>query len=526
MDELILKRIAGLITANSGIRIRDQDHSSFAAKLWKRAKLRGITSLQDYHTLLVNELASRPSLEQSQVGLVGAATRRQSSELEWQALFTELTVNESYFFRDQNQFRLLANNILPDLIRRKQHQWEQRGGQGSSKPRLRIWSAGCSTGEELYSIAIVLNELNFPWTQWDTLLIGTDISLAALTTAQQGIYGGWSFRQIEAQIQQKYFHLHHQSLKIRADIRQRVTFQYSNLFTEIFPAPSHLLQEMDLILCRNVFIYFDQAAIAHILHKFHHTLTHQGCLMTGHTELYGQDIHPFQIKNYPESLVYQRRDLAADGTKVTLPSLTGAGSISSSSGQSTTAALIPHRPVAPVLVAPITADRPGSPADHPTVLATARDCLDQQNYPEAIRLVNQIATNHPHSFEAWTIAAQAYANIGNYDRAREFCTLALSRQPLSVDLHYLLAQIAEEENQMEQAKDYLRRVIYLEPSAVRAYLDLASIYRCENRPDQVEKMQRLALKTLQILPPNQILDKQTGITVFDLRQHLEKQLMV
>jgi hypothetical protein len=156
--------------------------------------------------------------------------------------------------------------------------------------------------------------MHFPWENWDTLLIGTDLSKSAVAAAHQGIYGSWSFRQVSGDIQHKYFCNHHNLFKINDNIKRRVKFSYGNLLTDSFPNRQGNLYDIDLILCRNVFIYLDGSAISRIIQKFHGTLFESGFLLTGHTELYGQDISHFQVLSFPESVVYKRRSLMHQAT--------------------------------------------------------------------------------------------------------------------------------------------------------------------------------------------------------------------
>lgn len=523
MEKLILKRIAGLITSHAGIQVREQDYARLSDILRQRCHQCGLRSLEDYADLLIKELTTVS--QQLPLG-----TPASTPPPEWSNLFAQLTVNESYFFRDRNQFNLLTQRLLPEIIQRKQQQHQQAGRMGL--PSLRIWSAGCSTGEELYSIAIALHELNFPWGEWQTLLLGTDISLTALAIAQQGIYSNWSFRQTEPAIQNRYFRLRQQALQVRDDVRQQVTFQYGNLVSDRFPAANSPLRDIDLILCRNVFIYFDQAAIARTLQKFHHTLAPEGLLITGHTELYGQDMQAFQFKIFPESLVYQRRTVVATDRPITvLPKAAAPPAITpprpSELLRSRQQRLTPR---------PSSSTRPAAspPAVDPDIepaavgllprLQTAQHSLETKAYGAAIREAIDIQAAHPEHFTAHLILAKAYANTGNHPLAKQWCQSALRLRPQHIEVHYLLAQIAEEEQDLDAAKAYLRRIIYLDAREFRAYLDLASLYHQENRPDQVQKMQQLALKTLRQLPNTAIVDSDRGLTVSDWQQHLETQL--
>lgn len=523
-DALTLKQISHLIATHSGIQVRDQDYKSLSEKLWRRATSLGLQSLQAYHQRLIQELNNASASALTFQGDTGLS--------EWQELYAILTINESYFFRDKNQYRLLQDNLLPELIQRKRLEADTQGIQ----PRLRIWSAGCSTGEELYSIAIVLDELSLPWHQWDVMLIGTDISKTAIDNARKGLYGNWSFRQVPSSVQKKYFNPHHQLFKISESLRSRVTFQYGNLLQDPFPNQASRLYEMDLILCRNVFIYLDERAISQIIHKFHQALVPNGYLITGHTELYAQDTTRFHLINFPESIVYQKQThrqaatpIKISGLPTTSPpvrppatphrslrSMVRSATPSPTKGEPSKTPPRPWNPISPSLGT-------GPSATLEASLKEAEALLRQEAYTSAIERAETIFRAYPHCDGAYRIAAHAYANMGSYEQAKQLCQQALQRQPLNVEIYYLLAQIAEDQNELEITKDYLRKIIYLDHSFVKAYLDLANIYERERQPEKTQKMRSHALDLLAKLPPDTVLDIHSGTTAGQWREHLQKQ---
>jgi chemotaxis protein methyltransferase CheR len=538
MEDLILKRIGGLIAAHSGIQVREQDYRNLSDKLWKRIKILGLQSLEDYYTLLWQELEAGVDAVLKPDGANGVTFKR----TEWEELYSIVTINESYFFRDKNQFQLLANKLLPEIIQHKQSLSQLKTGEtesnyGARKPSLRIWSAGCSTGEELYSIAMMLEELNFPWQQWDTLLIGTDISKTAIEAAQKGMYSQWSFRQIPATLRNQYFHNHHHLFQINDSIRQKVKFVHGNLLKDIFPKSGGDLDNIDLILCRNVFIYLDSHAIGKIIHKFYDTLSHQGYLITGHTELYSQDTSQFQVISFPESVIYRRRNWSGimpsalapkvSTSKVQLPSVTPTKALlvekipledtNIRSTASTSARAVAN-------LSKVSHQTSIKSSDQlTTALQEAERLLQQKANENAILKAEKIFAAYPQCDAAVKIAAHACANLGRYDEAKSLCQRVIQRHPLSVDMYYLLAQIAEEQNESEITKNYLRKIIYLDPNFVKAYLDLAGIYEREKQPDKTKKMQAYALTLLDKLPADTVLDAHTGTTVAEWKNHLNRQ---
>ncbi len=265
-----------LIAQRTGLVIRERDQANLRDKIFARMKAIKLTFPEDYYLLL------------------NCQTRE--ADQEWKKMVVLLTNLESYFFRDKEQCKLLKTKILPELIQR--HQVDKT---------LRLCSAGCSTGEEPYSLAIMLNELIPDIDSWNLVIFGIDINQEALEKARQGIYRTWSLRSIDPQIKRHSFKLIDNHYHINPKIKALVKWQQINLVKDPFPQPHLDLQEFDLIICRNVFIYFESAAIAQALDKFYHALQPLGYLITGHSELYGQVLKQFQTNVFPESLVYQRQ---------------------------------------------------------------------------------------------------------------------------------------------------------------------------------------------------------------------------
>lgn len=185
-------------------------------------------------------------------------------------LVAAITVGESYFFRDKNQMQLLEKIILPQLIKQKKN-----------NVTLKVWSAGCSTGEEIYTLAMLLSELIPGIEGWDLQLLGTDINTAALAKAQAGIYRQWSMRSISEHYVQRYFVKKEQTYVLSPKIRNLVTFKYLNLSDNSYPSILNGINEIDLIFCRNVLIYFDNDVVVKIMKKLSAAMAESAYLLLG-----------------------------------------------------------------------------------------------------------------------------------------------------------------------------------------------------------------------------------------------------
>ncbi len=208
-------------------------------------------------------------------------------------LINLLTTNETYFFREDFQLKSFTEEIVPELCRQKQ-------AEGSR--RLRIWSAGCSTGEEPYTIAMLLLEKP-ELRNWQIDIIGTDISQRVLQVARKGLYGENSFRSTDDSFRRRYFKPQDGKWLIDDRVKKLVTISHLNLFEA--PRVS-LLGKMDLIFCRNVIIYFDLAAKKRVIETFHQRLNPRGFLLLGHSESLMNISTAFELRHLQHDMVYQK----------------------------------------------------------------------------------------------------------------------------------------------------------------------------------------------------------------------------
>lgn len=454
-NDQLLDCFIQLIATRIGLRVRATDKPALCHKIGLRMQVLGLDAPQDYYQLL--------------------AAQHHQSEREWQQFAQLLTTTESYFFRDRGQFTLLRDRLLPELIDRNQ-----------STKTLRLWSAGCSTGEEPYSLAMLLEELIPDWERWNLFVLGTDINTDVLEKARGGIYSPWSFRLIDPQQQQRYFQPQQGQWQIDARIRKKVTFRYENLADGALPTGLVGLASMDLIICRNVFVYFEAPAIATVLTKFYHALKPGRYLLAGHTELQGRDIGQFQMRIFPESVVYQRSEMSVKARELRTASISRPS-------------VHPSRQFA-VPTPKQTAKPIATKEQSQALFDEAARLFQTKVYTKAIARASQVLALNPQHLGACQLIAQIYANLGQYDAATEHSQRAIALAPLAPEPYYLLARVAEERGDMEGAKAFLKKIIYLMPNEVSAYLELASLYQREGNLSRAKKMGAVALKLLKNSP--------------------------
>lgn len=203
-----------------------------------------------------------------------------------------LTVNETYFFREFSQLKALSDEIIPEIGERKK-----------DRKRLRIWSAGCSTGEEPYTIAILILEKNLI-PEWEIEILGSDINQRVLHAARRGIYRKNAFRSIDDHYIRKYFTDEGEgNYRIVDPVRSLVNFSLLNL---VDPFKVRVVGKMDVIFCRNVIIYFDRDTKKKVINNFYDRLTEEGYLLLGHSESLMNISTDFMLRHFKNDLVYQK----------------------------------------------------------------------------------------------------------------------------------------------------------------------------------------------------------------------------
>ncbi len=206
-----------------------------------------------------------------------------------------LTTNETYFFRESFQLKAFTDEIIPELIKAK---------HAAGSHSLRIWSAGCSTGEEAYTIAMLLHGIK-ELRGWHIEIIGTDISQRVLQHARRAVYGKSSFRATDEEYVKRFFVEQDDGLKVCDEIRNLVTISHLNLFDTNRMV---MLGKMDLIFCRNVIIYFDMAAKKRVIESYFNSLFDGGFLLLGHSESLMNITTLFTLRHFKNDMIYQKPD--------------------------------------------------------------------------------------------------------------------------------------------------------------------------------------------------------------------------
>jgi chemotaxis protein methyltransferase CheR len=273
LTENEFEKFAKLIYEESGIFLKSVKITLLSNRLRKRLKALNLNTYSDYYSYIEN-LTDR------------------SKEIE--ALLDVVSTNETYFFRNEKQFEALQIQCLPDIVHKKQ-----------KEKKLRIWSAGCSTGEEPYTIGICIFELMPQFLGWQIEIIATDIAASVLDFAKKGEYSGRRIDKVKPDLLKKYFNNKSQQpeiFTIKDEIRNIVNFKMLNLFKDPYPA------DLDIIFCRNVMIYFDREHQKKLLSGFYRSISKTGYLFLGHSETIHTISEDFVYKKLMDTPVYIPKD--------------------------------------------------------------------------------------------------------------------------------------------------------------------------------------------------------------------------
>lgn len=277
MSEEEFRLLRDLVHAHCGIHFRDEQRHQLTRRLSPRLQAVGVASFAEYHRFLRFDPGRCAELDEA---------------------IDLLTTNETYFHREPQQLAAFAREILPELARSR-----------APERRLRILSAGCSTGEEAYTVAVLVKEARL-FEGWDVEIVGCDISRRCIAQARAGAYGDHAFRTAEAQPMRRWFHLRGGKWIVDEAIRRMVRFGRENLLDARALAG---VCRVDAIFCRNVMIYFDHGARRQVLRTFHSRLRDGGWLLLGYSESLLNVTADFEMVHLRSDLVYRKPVRAAGG---------------------------------------------------------------------------------------------------------------------------------------------------------------------------------------------------------------------
>ena len=392
-----------------------------------------------------------------------------------ETLASHLTIGETYFFRDLRMFEILEHDVLPAVL----------DSRRSGEQYLRIWSAGCATGEEAYSLAILLNKLLPDPGNWHITILATDIAPLCLRRAAEGLYNEWSFRDTPKWVTEGYFEKQGQRLAIAPRIKEMVTFAHLNLVEDVYPAILNKTSGMDLIVCRNVLIYFSPQRALTVLEKLSRCLVDNGWLVTGPAEAPTHRLSPFlQPVSFPGALFFRKGQAQEAGTSTFRSPL-----------QIATPTAVCRRPDATVATA---GKKPATAA--PVVCETQSEGHDQ----------------------SVACRARSLADRGRLADALSLCTEAIQHDKLNPAMHYLQAVILQEMACWDDAAATLKRAIYIDQDFAVAHFALGHLLHRQGKKKAAAKHLHQARILLQAIDPEDTPPEAEGIRAGRLIELIER----
>ncbi|MFH1776568.1 MAG: CheR family methyltransferase [Candidatus Omnitrophota bacterium] len=473
-------RLKTFIASRSGLYFKDHDLRNLEDAVCERMRSCGFDSVLTYYSYI---------------------TASEKKEDEFRELLNLLTINHTYFFRNKPHFKTLKERILPEIIKKKTQPEIEHHEQ---KRILRIWSAGCSSGEEPYSIAMTIQELMQNLDGWQIQILATDASTKALEKARKGIYDKKSVKHVSKEYLEKYFvektkNREDVRYEIQDTIRNMVSFAEHNLIAEKFP------MGFDIIFCRNVVIYFELETTIKIWNKFYSSLNDQGCLFVGYSETLQFIFNKFKMVSWEDAIYYNKKEkVVTDKESRFRPSN------SENELENILEDLAKKELEADIKVSQKRAQLP--PKHIEDILVQTIKSLRLKDYPQAISLTNQVLTLDKNMVEAYYFAAEVYVNQANFNQAKErLCTL-LKLNSLFAPAHYLFGCIYVEEGIWEEAKQSFRKAIYIDQDFLLAHFYLAQGCKNEGRTDGAIREYRNTLKILSKFLPDDIIAYSSGFT--------------
>jgi chemotaxis protein methyltransferase CheR len=272
LSEEVYSKFAGLIYQRTGIAYESSKKYYVEKRIEKQLERLNMDSYSEYYNLL----------------------RFSEDSMEFDHLINELTVNETYFFRDFPQLRNFAEDVLPVVVEEKLRKNDRT---------IKIWSAACSTGEEPYTLAIILQEMLDDPERWELNIVASDINTKVLSSAKIGLYDARSVRDVPPEYLGKYFTVRNGQYLVHGSLRKNIHFRRINLMD------SRAVREVtgcDFIFCRNVLIYFDDRSREKVLRDFYSCLNPGGFIFLGHSESVRRISSAYHAQRIGDTIVYSR----------------------------------------------------------------------------------------------------------------------------------------------------------------------------------------------------------------------------
>jgi chemotaxis protein methyltransferase CheR len=444
------------------------------------------------------------------------------SPMQYEILALHLTVGETYFFRENLSLEALKNNILPPLI-------EERP---KGKREIRMWSAGCCSGEEAYTLAILLYEMLPDIESWNITIIGTDINRKFIQKAIKGRYTQWSFRTTPINLLNRYFKKTGNEFEVIPEIKKMVSFSFINLADNKYPSIATNTEAIDVIFCRNVLMYFSVEQRANVINRFTQSLVHNGWLITSPVEVFNEDIPNLTRVNIDGAIVYQKGVCKSEKSSIVFHS--GNRQEQSERVENIQDHLFGHfenktihkvkhnlsvanQKVKPAIKSPANL-MSEEVKKGPTDLQKAEKSYKQRHYKDALILYKTLHIQNPNDHKIIYFIAKSAANLGYHSEARLWCEELIVKETMNANYYYLLATILIELNEITQAEQFLKKVTYLDHQHILAQFVMANWNQKTGKRKEAQKHYQNITNLLASLEDDWVIPESDGITVSRMKE--------
>ena len=461
-----------LLVEESGLYFERDRSQSLHLALWERLQNRGYDSYKEYYNFLKFHPEGR---------------------IEIRELLDLITIGETYFFRNRPQFEALMGTVLHGIVQRKMY---------SRDKSIRIWSAGCSKGDEAYSIAIAIMEVLPSYENWDISILGTDINRNVLACAKEAIYGEKDIGHLPKEYLDKHFKKRGSNYVLKASVRELARFEYHNLAKDPFIHEG--MQNLDIIFCRNVIIYFDFHTTKRVIDNFYNCLIRDGSLFLGHAETLWQLTNKFETVEFPQTFVYKKAliPIEEDVMKpfIGVPEIERDGFVPVEE-------MVLDEGGFPKETEPELEEKPEPigeiqkpPAERKEIeslYTEATVLLEEKKYEEALSLSDKIIAQDINHIGAYFTKATILANQAKYKDAADILAKIIEADNLNVEAYYLLGVLSYKTSDFKDAETQFRKVIYADPDIVLAYFNLGNIYLYQRRFSKAAREFNNAIRLLE-----------------------------
>lgn len=435
------------------------------------------------------ELGIDPSLE----SIYSFLSEKQPKPDQLNIIAGNLTIGETYFFRERPAIVSLKETILPEIINRKRE-----------TETIRIWSAGCSSGEEPYTIAIMLKEYFQEISNWNISILATDISPKAIQKAITGIYSEWSFRETDPLIRKKYFEKEISGWRVKKEIKNMVDFGYLNLATGNFPSPLNKTSDIDLLLCRNVLMYFTPDNIIKTSNKFYECISPDGWFLTSQVELNDEYFGKFSRVSDSGGIFYRKCNklspvqssifLTSDSPKRQKKSAITKSPLKKLSSKTEKKSELRFETV-------VTESKQENTLNLLNLKIKERDISFLKDN------IDLLIRDHIYDFEHIKQVCELFADFGLFEEFKKVTDKLLSTGTDDSEIYYLYGIVDKEKGNYESAKKNFIRSLYLNHDDIMSMIHIANILIMEKSIDNANKYLDNAINLINDIDDSEVLEK-------------------